>query len=235
VAFLRWSQVKFCTATENHNPIEYIEIAHHFDKGNKLSIQNTTARSKKQLPPRLYPNPNDPLCPVKFMKFYRTLCAPEQERVLCKMYSSKQMKRWKKNDCPYLYNPDLWIGENNIDGIKKKFVEYIGFENWEQCTNHSNQKLGITTAVSNAPEGIQHVIAKASRHKNVNTQKLYFKESADTMQAYSRAILGKHVPSPTKSPKKMNKKPYKQSTPESHRKPSQITIPRQKTLYPMVH
>ncbi len=91
--------------------------------------------------------------------------------------------------------------------------------------NHSNQKLGITTAVSNAPEGIQHVIAKASRHKNVNTQKPYFKESSDVMQAYSRAISGKHVPSPTKSPKKSNKKPNKRSTPESHRKPSHINIP----------
>ena len=225
IAFLRWSQVKFCTATENHEQVEFIKIIHHFDKGNKLSIQNTTARSKKELPPRLYPNENDPLCPVKFMKFFRTLCCPEQERVICRMYNTKQMKKWKKNNEPYLYNPNLWVGENNIDGINKEFAEYIGFDNPERCTNHSNRKLGISTAVTNAPVGIQHVVAKASRHKNVNTQKHYFKESSDVMQAYSRAISGKHVPSPTKSPKKSNKKPNKRSTPESHRKPSHINIP----------
>jgi hypothetical protein len=222
---LRWSQVKFRTVTENHKKVEFIEIIHHFDKGNKLSIQNTTARSKKGLPPRLYPNVNDPLCPVKFMKFFRSLCCPEQERVICKMYNTKQMKKWKKNDEPYLYNPNLWVGENNINGINKQFAEYIGFDNPECCTNHSNCKLGISTAVSNAPVGIQHVVAKASRHKNVNTQKHYFKESSDVMQAYSRAISGKHVPSPTKSPNKSNKKPNKRSTPESYRRPSHINIP----------
>jgi len=230
VAFLNWSQVKFCTATENNEPVEYIEIVHHFDKGNKLSITNTTARTKNGLPPRLYPNPNDPLCPVKYMKFFRSLCCPEQERVLCRLYSTKQMRKWRRDKKPYLYNPNLLIGENNIDGINKDFAEFIGLENWERCTNHSNRKLGISTAVSNAPTGIQHVVAKASRHKDVNTQKRYFKESADTMQAYSRAITGKHVPSPTKSPTKSYKKPNKQTTPvslrkpKSHNKPEQITI-----------
>jgi len=137
------------------------------------------------------------------------------------------MKKWKKNNEPYLYNLNLWVGENTIDGINKEFAEYIGFENPERCTNHSNYKHGISTAVINAPVGIQHVVAKASRHKIVNTQKHYFKESGDIMQAYSRAISGKHVPSPTKSPKKSNKKPNKGSTPESHRKLSHINIPGQ--------
>jgi len=222
VAFLNWSQVKFCTATENNEPVEYIEVVHHFDKGNKLSITNTTARSKNGVPPRLYPNHNDPLCPVKYMKFFRSLCCPEQERVLCRLYNTKQMKKWRRENKPYLYNPNLIIGENSIDGINKEFAEFIGLQNWERCTNHSNRKLGISTAVSNAPTGIQHVVAKASRHKDVNTQKRYFKESADTMQAYNRAITGKHVPSPTKSPTKTNKKPNKQSTPESLKKPKSL-------------
>jgi hypothetical protein len=36
VAFLLWSQVKICTATENDQPVKYIEILHHCDKGNEL-------------------------------------------------------------------------------------------------------------------------------------------------------------------------------------------------------
>jgi len=133
----------------------------------------------------------------------------------------------EKEKKPYLYNPNLIIGENNIDGINKEFAEFIGLEIWERCTNHSNRKLGISTAVSNAPTGIQHVVAKASRHKDVNTQKRYFKESVDTMQAYSRAITGKHVPSPTKSPTKTNKKPNKQTTPDSLKKPKSLYKPGQ--------
>jgi hypothetical protein len=92
VAFLKWSQVKMCTGAENGEPVEYIEIVQHFDKSCQLNITNTTARSLTNIPPRMYPNPNDPLCPVKFLKFFRTLCCPEQERVLCRPYNTKQMK-----------------------------------------------------------------------------------------------------------------------------------------------
>ena len=99
VAFLKWSQVKMCTGAENGEPVEYIEIVQHFDKSCQLNITNTTARSLTDIPPRMYPNPNDPLCPVKFLKFFRTLCCPEQERVLCRPYNTKQMKSWKKKAC----------------------------------------------------------------------------------------------------------------------------------------
>jgi hypothetical protein len=48
--------------------------------------------------------------------------------------------------------------------------------------------------VSNAVTGIQHIVSKAARHKDVNTHKKYFKESADTMQSYNKAMTGRHAP-----------------------------------------
>jgi hypothetical protein len=99
VVFLKWSQVKMCSGTENGEPVEYIEIVQQFNKSCQLNITNTTVRSLTDIPPRMYPNPNDPLCPVKFLKFIRTLCCPEQECVLCRPYNTKQMKTWKKKDC----------------------------------------------------------------------------------------------------------------------------------------
>jgi len=47
VAFLKWSQVKFVSATENGIPVEYIEVVQHFDKSCQLDLTNTTARSVK--------------------------------------------------------------------------------------------------------------------------------------------------------------------------------------------
>lgn len=126
--------------------------------------------------------------------------------MLCKPYNMKQQKQRGKKDLPYLYNPNVWVGENQIDGINKDFAQYCGFTNWQRCTNHSNRKLGVTTAVLNAKVGIQHIISTACCHKDANMQKRYFVESARTMQAFSRAVLGKQVPSPSKTPTKHPKK-----------------------------
>jgi hypothetical protein len=81
VANLLCSQVKFCTATENGVPVSYIEIVHHYDRSMKLDLKNTTARSTKQLPPRLYPNTNDALCPVKNLTFFHSIQHETNEAV----------------------------------------------------------------------------------------------------------------------------------------------------------
>jgi hypothetical protein len=122
----------------------------------------------------------------------------------------------------YLYNPNLCVGENKIDGINKDFVQLCGFTDWEKCTNHSKRKLSVTTAVSNADKGIQQLVSKACRHKDANTQKRYFKESTDTMQSYNRAVLGKHVPSPNTLPRPENKKVKKENSPVPEHKPTTI-------------
>jgi hypothetical protein len=93
VAFLKWTQIIFDNATENGTPVQYIKIIHHFDKGHQLSITNTTARSNTDVSHRIYINENDPLCPIKSFIFFRSLCCLEQDRVFCKPYNSKQMKK----------------------------------------------------------------------------------------------------------------------------------------------
>jgi hypothetical protein len=101
-------------------------------------------------------------------------------------------------------------------------VQLCGFTEWERCTNHSNRKLGVTTVVSNADKGIQHLVSKACRHKDANTQKRYFKESTESMHSYNRAVLGKHVPSPTTSPRHDNKKVKINNSPGMDGKPPTV-------------
>ena len=70
VAHILWSQVIFVTATENGQPVEYIEIVYHYDKSRQVDLHHTTARSSTDQASRIYPNNNDPLCPIKFLKFF---------------------------------------------------------------------------------------------------------------------------------------------------------------------
>jgi hypothetical protein len=225
-AFLKWSQIVFGNAIENGTAVQYIKIIHHFDKGHQLSIMNTTARSNTDPAPRIYKNENDPLCPVKFFTFFRSMCCLEQERVFCKPYHAKQMKKWIRQQKPYQYNPNLCVGENNVGGINKDLARLCSLTEWERCTNHSYRKLGVTTAVSNADKGSQYLVSKACWHKDANTQKRYFKESMETMHSYNRAVLGKHVPSPTTSPRHEQKKICINNSPGTDTKPTTIvTIP----------
>jgi hypothetical protein len=50
--------------------------------------------------------------------------------------SQKQIKLFTATNLPYLYNENQPVGENKIDGSTKEFVQAMGFENWERCTNH---------------------------------------------------------------------------------------------------
>jgi hypothetical protein len=129
-----------------------------------------------------------------------------------------------KKKLPYKYNPNCVLEEHNITDVTKEFAEDMGFDQWQKCTNHSNRKLGISTAVSNAPTGIQHVVSKAARHKDANTQNRYFKESTDTMQSYNKAITGRHVPLPNNSPQSQKLKPESSPTTPPIRETKKIKV-----------
>jgi hypothetical protein len=197
---LKWSQIKFCEVYEDKKLTKYIEIFHTFDKGNKLSLKNTTPRNLEDCAPRVYPNPSDPLCPYKFLAFYRTINVPTQVRVFCGKASSKQMKEFRANNLPYLYNEKQPIGENSIDANTKEFAKEMGFDNWQRCTNHGNRKLGITTIVTNADAGVAPLMLKVSEQKNIQTSMSYQKENPTMQKTYDKALIGKHVNSPPKSP-----------------------------------
>jgi hypothetical protein len=198
LTYLKWSQVNFCEATENKVPVKYVEIKIEWDKSNQLKLNNTTPRHMTDLPPRIYPNPNDPLCPYKFLLFFRSLCEPDQTRVFCKDLTPKQLRAMRLNKLPYLYNKRQPMGENSIDGNTKDFAKQMGFDNWQRCTNHGNRKLGITTAVTNAEKNISTVILKVARHKNITSQQPYQQTNVDMLHNYNTAIVGNHVePPPT--------------------------------------
>jgi hypothetical protein len=104
-SFFTWSKIKFCITLENGIKREYIEIKHDFDKSHDLSIEHTNPRHESEYSPRIYPNPNDPLCPYKYLSFYCSLCPPHQERVFCMLASDNQIKKHVADGNNFLYNP----------------------------------------------------------------------------------------------------------------------------------
>jgi len=72
--------------------------------------------------PRIYSNANDVLRPYQFMKFFRSLCAPTQTRVLCYRASIDALEEYKLKNLPFLYNPTNPIGGNPISNVTKKMA-----------------------------------------------------------------------------------------------------------------
>ncbi len=162
LAFLKWNQNNFCEETVNGKAVPYIEVRHKWDKSHQLKLTNPAPRDENSVLPRVKPNPNNALCPYKFLTFYRSLCVPTQERVFCQNATPKLLRDFRANNQPYLYNPKKPVGENSIDRNTKEFTKEMGFLNWERCTNHGNRKLAITTAMTNADKGMASVILKVA-------------------------------------------------------------------------
>jgi hypothetical protein len=118
-----WGQVRFCELSADGVTEECVEVNHLWDKSHQCKFKNTKPRDKHEACPRIYTNPNDDLCPYRFMIFYRGLCMKTQERELCFGAIDKQLKKWKKTNQPYLYNPNNPVGENTVRPLcKERYV-----------------------------------------------------------------------------------------------------------------
>ncbi len=190
IAFCKWGQVRFCELLADGVKKEYVEVNHLWDKSHQCKFKNTKPRDKYEACPRIYANDNDELCPYRFMKFFRSLCVQSQERVLCFAATDKQMKKWKKTNQPYLYNPKTPVGENTVGPLCKEMTEEMGFEEYQKCTGHGLRKMGISHAMTNTPTSAAPIILKASRHKRYQTSLLYQRPNDDMYHNYSAAILG---------------------------------------------
>jgi hypothetical protein len=146
------------------------------------------------------------------MKFFRSVCAPTQERVLCYRASVDSLEEYRLKNLPFLYNATNPIGGNPISDVCKKLALELGFEDWEKCTGQGLRKMGITNAMSNGDKMIEKLVLGVSRHKSLQTSMLYQKPNEEMFQNYNRAILGKHVATPLKKArgKKINKKQRKE-------------------------
>lgn len=111
-----------------------------------------------------------------------------------------QKHHFRVNNMPYLYNKNQPIGENTIGTINKKFAEIVGFDNWERCTGHGNRTLAITTAVTNADKGCLKVTMGYARHASVKAHMGYNKDNEDQHKVAQKAVRGKHITSPPRSP-----------------------------------
>jgi len=212
IAFTYWNQVKFKVTECDGERLEYVEVSQQWDKTHKCKLSNTRPRDATQSMPRIYSNANDDLCPHRFLKFFRSVCAPTQERVLCYRASVDALEEYGLKNLPYLYNATNPIGGNPISDVCKKLARELGFEDWEKCTGQGLRKMGITNAMSNGSKMIEKVVLGVSRHKSLQTSMLYQKPTEEMFQNYNRAILGKHVATPPKKTKgkKKNKKQKKE-------------------------
>jgi hypothetical protein len=202
IRFLLWEQVRLCESFDSNKNVEYyVEIDINFDKSNPLKL--TSVKYRKQLSPiapRVYANPDDELCPVKFLKFIRSVCEPDQQRVFCKESSTAQKHEFRVKKLPYLYNKNLPLGENTISTANKKFAQLIGFENWERCTNHGNRALAITTVATNAEKGCEKIMCGTARPSTLQVSLGYQRENPKMRKTYDKALTGKHSNTPPASP-----------------------------------
>ncbi len=130
VTFLLWDQVRFLTTAEDDKQVELVKVIQNFYNGGPINLNNTTAWCVKEITPHVYPNENDPFCPIKFLKFFKSLCPPEQTQVFCKPFNKVQRKQYIQENLPYKYNQNLVLGEHTIITATKEFVERMGFKEW---------------------------------------------------------------------------------------------------------
>jgi hypothetical protein len=203
IAYCSWSQVKFQELFVNGDKEEFVEISHKWDKSHKCTLSNTKPRDATDVCPRIYANANDDLCPHRFLLFLKSLCLPTQERVLCNAASKKMLQQYEAKLVSHMYNEKLPIGPNTVGPICKQMAKEMGFSDWEKCTGHGLRKMGITHAMTNAEKNIAPLILGMSRHKNYQTSLAYQKPNRDMYESYNKAILGKHVPSPPMTRKRI--------------------------------
>jgi hypothetical protein len=198
MAYVTWDMIKFQSGTLNGNAVDYVECMYSWDKTHQCSVTNPVARDALNVAPRLYANPNDELCPHRFLMFYRTLCAPTQVRLLCQAASKKALNSFKANNLPYLYKDDAPVGVNKCSELVKELCKEMGFKDWERSTGHSLRKMAVTTAMSTCDKNVVPYVMKMARHKTYQTTLRYQLPNDTMLENYNRAIIGKHVKSPSK-------------------------------------
>ena len=158
IAYCYWRQIKFSDLTCNGVVQSYVEVLHQWDKLHKCKLRNTKPCDLTDIPPRIYGNANDSLCPVRFLIFFQGLCAPTQERVLCNPANKAILKEFQLQKLLYLYNQNLPIGPNTISTATKELALEMGFKDWERCTGHGLRKMGITNAMTYGEKNIAPLV-----------------------------------------------------------------------------
>jgi len=163
----------------------FVEVSTKWDKAHKCKLGNTKPRNPNEGVPRIYENPNDPLCPNRFVSFFCTLCPPMQERILC-YKANKDLRREYQLICKsYLYNEKLSVGVNGVPSVTKCMCQEFGFDDWERCTGHGMHKVGTTNAMTHGDKNITKVILRASRYKSVKTSLIHQEPTEEMYQNYN--------------------------------------------------
>jgi len=190
---MAWDSISFGVYEDGPDAgLEYAANSISWDKAHRLNLKNNAIRTngKQIFSVKVRANPEDPLCTVKLLKFFRSICHPSQKRVFCKKASESQLKDWRLSNEPYQYNPNQPVGENTINKGMKYIAQLCGFEDFNKCTNHGNRALGITIAVSNGDKNVGSYIQKNCRHPSITSHAIYQRENPLMEKKKSRCSDG---------------------------------------------
>lgn len=141
IAYCHWSQVKFHETLVNGEKELYVEISHKWDKSRQCNLKNTKPRDATDVCPWIYANSNDPLCPHRFLSFFKSLCSPTQDRILCNGFNKKMLQQYLAGDIKYMYNYKLPVGPNTIGNLCTSMAKELGFSDWDKYGNYARHDL----------------------------------------------------------------------------------------------
>ena len=149
-----------------------------FDKTASLSINNPIARKQN---PVTEDYPSDPFHPVKLICHYRSLCDPEQNRLICHVNTKSSTK--------YKYRYKNPVGAGPITGWIKEIAMNAKFKDHKLYTPHRN-RVRMATSVYSDPAIPDNVKMNQMRHKTMKSAVPYVKPNRRTQQALQNAISG---------------------------------------------
>lgn len=104
----------------------------------------------------------------------QTLRHPDQKRVFCHPASKSEISLWQKLGLAFIYSP-----KNQSEKIQLVIPKH-----------------GIMTVITNGGKEPLVCLMPAVHHENMNTTVLYQKPNIDNINAYTKAMIGNHVPLP---------------------------------------
>ena len=128
-----------------------------FDKTARLLINNPIARKQN---PVAEDHHSDPFHPVKLIHHYRSLCHPEQERLLCRHVSTTSSSN-------YRFKVKSLVGVQPIDRWIKEIAKDAKFKDQEKWTPHQNRHQ-MATSVYSDPNILDSVKMNQMRHKTMS-------------------------------------------------------------------
>ena len=169
------------------------------EKQRPLSIRNTEIPSEASDSAcrDQVENPEDPLCPVRLIKYYYdTWFPPDYQGTFWRRPAPKKQLKQRVDAGIKLYYGDMSkqgvFGTNYFTELKKRLAERCGFANADHYTARSGRRGGVSTmAAADVPS---QVAMTAARHSTVDSHAKYQELNSAMQDKRREAFLYKPEP-----------------------------------------